>query len=116
MHRQASTGQSLTMVRGRAGNRNRDLWKGSCQLLTSHAYTETANSEHDARSAAKCCNRNVHAPTRSNAWFVRRCAVSEDRDAVKQRIKEANDIVDVVSGYMALRQAGPTFKGLCPFH
>jgi DNA primase len=39
--------------------------------------------------------------------------LAEDR--VKQ-VKEANDIVDVVGGYLALRPAGPTFKGLCPFH
>jgi DNA primase len=32
-----------------------------------------------------------------------------------QRVKEANDIVDVVGSYLALRPAGPTFKGLCPF-
>src|SRR5262249_36133325 len=36
-------------------------------------------------------------------------------DRVKQ-VKEANDIVDVVGEYIALRPAGPTFKGLCPFH
>jgi DNA primase len=36
-------------------------------------------------------------------------------DRVK-RIKEANDIVDVVGGYVSLRPAGPTYKGLCPFH
>jgi DNA primase len=36
-------------------------------------------------------------------------------DQVKQ-VKEANDIVAVVGGYLALRPAGPTFKGLCPFH
>jgi DNA primase len=36
-------------------------------------------------------------------------------DRVK-RVKEANDIVDVVGGYLALRPAGQTFKGLCPFH
>src|SRR5947209_15484565 len=36
-------------------------------------------------------------------------------DQVKQ-VKEANDIVDVVGQYLSLRPAGPTFKGLCPFH
>ncbi len=36
-------------------------------------------------------------------------------DRVKQ-VKEANDIVDVVGGYLSLRPAGATFKGLCPFH
>jgi DNA primase len=31
-------------------------------------------------------------------------------------VKEANDIVKVVEGYIALRPAGNKFKGLCPFH
>jgi len=31
-------------------------------------------------------------------------------------VKQANDIVDVVGSYLTLRPAGPTFKGLCPFH
>jgi DNA primase len=36
-------------------------------------------------------------------------------DRVRQ-VKQANDIVDVVGGYLALRPAGGTYKGLCPFH
>ncbi len=36
-------------------------------------------------------------------------------DLIRQ-VKEANDIVDVVGSYLALRPAGKTFKGLCPFH
>jgi DNA primase len=36
-------------------------------------------------------------------------------DRVKQ-VKQANDIVEVVGQYLALRPAGGTFKGLCPFH
>ncbi len=36
-------------------------------------------------------------------------------DRAKQ-VKEALDIVEVVGGYVALRQAGPAYKGLCPFH
>jgi DNA primase len=42
--------------------------------------------------------------------------LTDDRVALIKRIKEANDIVDVVGSYVALRPAGPTFKGLCPFH
>jgi len=42
--------------------------------------------------------------------------LTDDRVALTQRIKEANDIVDVVGGYIALRPAHGTFKGLCPFH
>ncbi len=37
------------------------------------------------------------------------------QDAV-QRVKTANDIVDVVGGYLTLRQTGRVFKSLCPFH
>ncbi len=41
--------------------------------------------------------------------------MADDRVVVDQ-VKAANDIVDVVGGYLALRPAGRTFKGLCPFH
>jgi DNA primase len=37
-------------------------------------------------------------------------------DALIRQVKEANDIVQVVGSYVALRQAGTTWKGLCPFH
>src|SRR5207237_10449649 len=54
---------------------------------------------------------------RFSGWAVssRRCALADDRALIEQ-IKQANDIVDVVGGYVALRPVGPTFKGLCPFH
>jgi DNA primase len=39
-----------------------------------------------------------------------------DRVALVKQVKEANDIVDVVGSCVQLRPAGPTFKGLCPFH
>jgi DNA primase len=42
--------------------------------------------------------------------------LADDRVALIQQVKEANDIVEVVGSYVALRPAGPTFKGLCPFH
>jgi DNA primase len=42
--------------------------------------------------------------------------LADDWGALIRQVKEANDIVDVVGGYMSLRPAGPTFKGLCPFH
>lgn len=43
-------------------------------------------------------------------------ALSDDRVALIKQIREANDIVDVVGNYVALRPVGATFKGLCPFH
>ena len=40
----------------------------------------------------------------------------DDRTALRERIREANDIVAVVGSYVALKPAGPLFKCLCPFH
>ena len=42
--------------------------------------------------------------------------MAEDRDALKEQVRAANDIVDVIGTYVALRQTGQTYKGLCPFH
>jgi DNA primase len=42
--------------------------------------------------------------------------LADDRETLTRQVKEANDIVDVVGAYVALRQVGQTFKGLCPFH
>jgi DNA primase len=42
--------------------------------------------------------------------------LADDRAALIQQVKAANDIVEVVGTYVALRPAGQTFKGLCPFH
>jgi len=33
-----------------------------------------------------------------------------------EQIKEANDIVDVISDYISLKKSGASFKALCPFH
>jgi len=33
-----------------------------------------------------------------------------------QAVIEANDIVDIASGYMTLKRVGNSFKGKCPFH
>lgn len=39
-----------------------------------------------------------------------------DREILTRRIRDAVDIVDLVSGYVRLTRAGANFKGLCPFH
>jgi len=36
--------------------------------------------------------------------------------SILEQIRQASDIVDVVSSTAALKRAGRTFKGLCPFH
>ncbi|MHC5056444.1 MAG: DNA primase [Planctomycetota bacterium] len=38
------------------------------------------------------------------------------REDLKQRVREANDIVDVVGAVVKLKRAGKSHKGLCPFH
>lgn len=42
--------------------------------------------------------------------------MADERDILTKLVKEASDIVAVVGHYVALHPAGPTFKGLCPFH
>jgi len=38
------------------------------------------------------------------------------RDDVKERVRDATDIVDVVGSYIALRRSGKAMVGLCPWH
>jgi len=33
-----------------------------------------------------------------------------------EEVRSANDIVDVISGYVRLQKKGSTYFGLCPFH
>ena len=66
-----------------------------------------------------CATNGVHADAKVFASFADsapKCSVNDDRTALRERIREANDIVDVVGSYITLRQAGPIYKGLCPFH
>ena len=37
-------------------------------------------------------------------------------DELKQEIRNANDIVDVISQYVILKRSGRNYMGLCPFH
>ena len=37
--------------------------------------------------------------------------MADDRGSLAKRVKEANDIVDVVGAYVALHPAGKKFKG-----
>ena len=33
-----------------------------------------------------------------------------------EEVRQKNDIVDVVSGYVRIKQKGANYVGLCPFH
>ena len=37
-------------------------------------------------------------------------------DDIKEEVKSANDIVDVISSYVKLKKSGRNYMGLCPFH
>ncbi len=37
-------------------------------------------------------------------------------DEIKEEVRSANDIVDVISGYVRLQKKGSSYVGLCPFH
>ncbi|MGH2985373.1 MAG: CHC2 zinc finger domain-containing protein, partial [Solirubrobacterales bacterium] len=42
--------------------------------------------------------------------------MSRFRQDSVERVKEATDVVEVISAYTDLRRAGARFSGLCPFH
>jgi DNA primase len=44
------------------------------------------------------------------------CPLADERVSVAKQVKEANDIVTVLAGYLAVHPAGSSFKALCPFH
>lgn len=39
-----------------------------------------------------------------------------EQDRIVEQVQMANDIIDVVSGYIPLKRAGRNFKACCPFH
>lgn len=68
-----------------------------------------ADSRFPTRSPSRSPGRPLLSPSAG-------CFLPSDRDALKEQVKAASDIVDVVGSYVTLRAAGPTYKGLCPFH
>src|ERR1700759_2871558 len=37
-------------------------------------------------------------------------------ESLREQIRAANDMVDVIGGYLPLKRAGANFTALCPFH
>ena len=37
-------------------------------------------------------------------------------EELKERVREASDVVEVINGYVPLKRAGANFVALCPFH
>lgn len=71
-------------------------------------------NEDDCRSGCGRDDEPGH-PSERISWLARNGWTLAD-ERIKQ-VKEANDIVAVIEGYLELRPAGGTrFKGLCPFH
>lgn len=88
---------------------SRNPRKGSHEVPTPSAHT---GKTRRPRVAAARINVRKH----NSASRGPRCSVNDDRTALRERVREANDIVDVVGTYLTLRQAGPIYKALCPFH
>jgi DNA primase len=69
-----------------------------------------------ARNEPPTRNTPADPTARRSGPVAHGCVVAEDRLALIKQIKDANDIVEVIGADVALRPAGQTFKGLCPFH
>ena len=39
-----------------------------------------------------------------------------DINQLKEQVRDANDIVDVIGSYITLKKSGSNYMGLCPFH
>lgn len=43
-------------------------------------------------------------------------SINEEYESFKERVRSAADIVEVISGYVALKKRGQNYWGCCPFH
>ena len=48
-------------------------------------------------------------------FFPEKEIYTMDQNLIDQ-IRRANDIVDVIQGYIPLKKVGSNYRGLCPFH
>src|SRR5947209_1509416 len=80
------------------------------RFLFSSDWTQSLCSRRFEPAQAKACGYMSYSFFPARGW-----PLADDRAQIQQ-VKDASDIVDVVGAYVALRQVGQTFKGLCPFH
>jgi DNA primase len=85
--------------------------KGSPEVPSATAYTRNAT---DVQEVLDVIAMTAGMPSAASSAPM--CPVNDDRATLRERVREANDIVDVVGERISLRPNGPTFKSLCPFH
>ncbi len=73
--------------------------KGNFQFVSKYTYRQIDSGD---------CGRFCGGKERDGHLFF--------EEEYLQEVKEKNDIVDVISGYVSLRRSGNRYLGLCPFH
>ena len=91
---------------------------GIVRLIIPRAYTWIGLEEQGQSVAllGEAGRSSLRFPYPRVDSFSDGCCLFDDWIALKQQVKEASDIVDIVGSYMPLKPVGPTYKGLCPFH
>jgi len=85
--------------------------RGADEVPIATAYTRNAT---DVQEVLDVMTMTTGMPSAASSAPM--CPVNDDRATLRERVREASDIVDVVSERINLRPNGPTFKSLCPFH
>lgn len=88
-------------------------WMGAGRSAGKHPSASLARLDHGFLAANAAAALGRRAVFLQGSLPAVGCPLADDRVAL---IKQANDIVDVIGGYVSLRPMGPKFKGLCPFH
>ena len=60
--------------------------------------------------------RRITQAELANKTNIRPATINEMYHELIERIKDSNNIVDVISQYVTLKRKGTTYFGLCPFH
>lgn len=110
----AQGGLPITILQSGSGHATLSFLYCSSRPWTPPLTNPAETNESDFRSRQGRDDEPGRAPERISRLARDRWPLADDR--VKQ-VKETNDIVAVIEGYLELRPAGGArFKGLCPFH